>query len=276
MDGKTISAGILLISLGLLIPVLLLTIILLYYKKALLSEREKNTAAEKERRALIELMIPVVEKERERIAKNIHDDIGSILSILKLNFSKILKDHKENKNTEELIRESIVLLDQTIQNARGISHDLTPSFLNKLGFKKALAEFCRQIGESRKLSIEIQVEEEDIQISSGTELQLFRIMQEILNNIIKHAAAENICIAIQNSAALRRTEINIIHDGQGISQEKVEQLSGESTNVGLKSILGRIELINGTVLYSTTNNKVSGIKICIPISYEKTNQAGNS
>jgi signal transduction histidine kinase len=243
-------------------------LIIIYCRRALTAERKRSAEILKEHKALINLMIPMVEKERERIAKNVHDDIGSILGIIRLNFAKVLKNQLEQKGSEDLIKDSLLLIDESIKNTRSICHDLMPTALIKLGFEKALVEYCRQIGETGQLSTRVNLDKDEIMMGPLFELQLFRIVQEILNNIIKHAAATELELTIGEPSSLAM-EITITHNGTGISQQKVEALSKTEQGIGLRSILSRVELMNGSIEYSGAPANEPSINIRIPIAYEE-------
>ncbi|MCW3071103.1 MAG: two-component sensor histidine kinase [Bacteroidetes bacterium] len=268
MTEHLISKWVFLFSWGILPLFAILVLIIFYYRRSLAAERKRCAEILKEHKALINLMIPMVEKERERIAKNVHDDIGSILGIIRLNFSKVLKNQLEKRPSEDLIKDSLLLVDESIKNTRGICHDLMPASLIRLGFEKALVEYCRQIGESQQLGIRVNLDKEEVVLGSMFELQLFRIVQEILNNIIKHAEASELELTISEPASLV-LGITIAHNGTGITHEKMESLSKTEDGIGLRSILSRVELMNGSIMYSSSPTEESSINIRIPIAYEE-------
>jgi len=268
MTEHLISKWILLFSCGFVFLVAILIFIILYYRRGLAAERKRCASMLKDHKALINLMIPMVEKERERIAKNVHDDIGSILGIIRLNFSKVLKNQLEKRFSEDLIKDSLLLVDECIKNTRGICHDLMPASLIRLGFEKALVEYCRQLGESQKIGVRVNLDKDEIALGSLFELQLFRIVQEVLNNIIKHAEATEMELTLHEPSSLE-LGITIAHNGKGITQEKMEALSKTAQGIGLRSILSRVELMNGTITYFSGPPDGSRINIRIPIAYEE-------
>lgn len=217
---------------------------------------------------LIDASIEVAELEREKIAKDIHDDVGSVLNVINLHLSRILRSVDDKVLMKELINESKDLLESSIETIRGISRDLMPPILIRLGYEMGLEELCRQIRKSSAIETTFITSEKEFTISKRVELQLYRIVQEVVNNIIKHAKASEIKVTLQCSSSVFTTEI--FHDGKGISSEMINQLSEEKGGVGLRSIQSRAQMISATVQYITINEKKSLIIIEVP-TYEITN-----
>jgi two-component system NarL family sensor kinase len=253
------------VSSGLIIAVscliFILSIVLVYLIRLNISERGKNKRIFSEKNALINLIFPILDKERERISQNIHDDIGSVLAIIKLNLSQLVSGNGEQP--AELIGSSISLIDQAIKNTRGIAYDLMPPSLSKLGFEKSIVEHCRQLALSAEIQVMIHLEKNETEISSILGLHLFRVIQELLNNIMKHSGAKCVEITIRDSTE-SILDIVFSYDGKGISHEKMLELSEKENGIGLKSILNRLRLLNGTISYLIHETGKPGIIISIP------------
>lgn len=246
--------------LGMLILVAFIILFVLYYQKKVLAQQNQMQVAEnKYQRELLSAVIQVEEKERERIAKNIHDDVGTLLNVLKLNLSKIERNVKDEELTKKLSAENLSLLEESMQGIRGIAKDLMPSTLLKLGYIKALNELCKHINNSEQISVKFLQNNLETRLPEQTELQLYRLTQELLNNIIKHAGAKEITIELKPSNAFYNLLIS--HNGRGITMQQVHELSKEQKGLGLKSIQSRAQLINASVTYNAPHNDVANIAV---------------
>ncbi|MEO5641911.1 MAG: ATP-binding protein [Bacteroidia bacterium] len=266
-----VSTLVLIGSLGmLLLAFSVILFVALYQKKILAQQNIIQVAETKHQKDMLNATIEVAEIEREKIAKNIHDDIGTILNVIKLNFSKMSRNPGDKALTELLIKESMSLLDDSIQNIRGIAKDLMPPTLIKLGFEKGIAELCRQINASGMIVVNCHFNLSETRLPAKTELQLYRIMQEVINNIIKHSQATLVNITGRSNA--NGLNIDIMHDGKGLSSEMIEQLPETEKGIGLKSIQSRVQLINASLQYFTIGPQQAGISIEVPFSvYEEIN-----
>lgn len=258
-------------SLGMLILAFAIILFVVLYQKKILAQQNIIQVAEtRHQKDMLNATLEVAEIEREKIAKNIHDDIGTILNVIKLNFSKMSRNPGDKELTEQLIKESMSLLDDSIQNIRGIAKDLMPPTLIKLGFEKGISELCRQINASGMIVINCEFNFGETRLPSKTELQLYRIMQEVINNIIKHSEAAQVTISTRSDA--NALYINIMHDGKGLSSEMIAQLPEAEKGIGLKSIESRVQLINASLQYFTIGPQQAGISIEVPFSvYEEIN-----
>lgn len=207
-------------------------------------------------------VIQIVDFDRERISKNVHDEVGTILSIIKLNLSKIARNSDDVELTKKLLEESMSLLERTIQQAREISKDLMPPTLLKLGYEKGVLELCKQISASNEIKIIVNHSQNEIRLFPVIESQIYRVMQEILNNIIKHANATEINVKMKTDEKEVITEV--LHNGIGLNSENVSALLKSNNGVGLKSIHKQLELIDATIDYNTNGNGESTIIIKVP------------
>lgn len=235
---------------GMLILVVSIVLFVVYYqKKVLAQENQIQLAENKYQKQLLQATISVEEKERERIAKNIHDEAGTLLNVLKLNMTKISRNAHDKELTERLTVDNLELLDSSIQCIRNISKDLISPTLVKLGYLKALLELCKHITNSGKIYADVIYDPaaNELRLPEDKEVQLYRMTQEIINNIIKHADAQEITIEYKRSETV--CEVLISHNGKGLSAKDVKELSKGSKGIGLKSIQSRAQTINAKVSY---------------------------
>lgn len=226
--------------------------------KALIKENDNI-----HQRKLLDATIEVAEQERKKIAANIHDDIGMMLSVLKLNLTKIQRNRNDEKLTENLLINSNLMIVDTLAAIRVISNDLMPPTLIKLGFIKGITELCRQVKSSEIINIFLNLNVDSIQLEKKNEIQLYRLIKEVINNVIKHASASVIELTI--NATPDFMTITITHDGKGLTNEMMHQLAESSDGIGLRSILSRAQLTNSVLQYILIGNKESKIIIETPL-----------
>jgi len=185
------------------------------------------------------------QNERERIAKNLHDELGINLNIARLDLLKKLNNCSESER--ELIESVIKLLDATIETVRTIAYDLVSPTLRMLGYFKALWELEQQINDTGEVTLKILTLENEIRFNSETEIQLYRITKELVNNIIKHSMAKEINLSVRCQEG--KYTISISHNGKGITTEEAKKLANKGKCMGLKNIFNRAYVINAEVEY---------------------------
>lgn len=224
--------------------VTILASILFVQRKKRLANEERNRAVLKEKERGMAAVFDATEKERQRIAKDLHDSVGQQMSGLKMAWETITLElkTKDPENADKLSELSLVL-DQAADEVREISHQMMPKTLEEFGLPLALKEM---LDKSLKFSkIEHEFEEFNIQgrFDNRIELSLYRISQELVNNVIKHSGASKLSLQLfQNQNQL----ILIVEDnGAGF---KTEHQEGH----GLLNIKSRLNTINGLVNYEAT------------------------
>ncbi len=187
-------------------------------------------------------------KERFRIARDLHDSVGQLLSVIKMHLSNV----PENNALGELV-------DKTITEVRAISHNLIPEALN-FGLKRALEELVEktQLNGKVKIDMDFAIEKAQIHLSKERELMLFRIIQELLGNTLKHAQASEIELKIKEIGG----EIELLFSENGIGFDVKKIASSEG--LGWKNTYARLSLLNGEIEISSQKNKGSNIKITLP------------
>ncbi|APZ47135.1 sensor histidine kinase [Polaribacter reichenbachii] len=225
-------------------------------------ETIKNLTLLKEQEiTTINAMVDGQEKERKRIAEDLHDNLGSVLATLKLHFEN-LKINREKKKIDqkELFNKTENLIDEAYLKVRRIAHAKNSGVIANQGLLLALQMMAEKISSADKIQIEVIHFGLDKRLENTLEITLFRIIQELVTNIIKHADAKNATINI----SLYDKNLNIIieDDGKGFDIKKVNLNNG----MGISSIKTRVEHLNGTFKVDATLGKGSSIIIDIPIS----------
>ena len=225
-------------------------------------ETQKNLTLLKEQEiTTINAMVDGQEKERKRIAEDLHDNLGSVLATLKLHFEN-LKINREKKKIDqkELFKKTENLIDEAYLKVRRIAHAKNAGVIANQGLLLAIQMMAEKISSADKIQIDVIHYGLDKRLENTLEITLFRIIQELVTNIIKHAEAKNATINI----SLYDKNLNIIieDDGKGFDIKKVNLNNG----MGISSIKTRIEHLNGTFKIDSTLGKGSSLILDIPVN----------
>ena len=251
----------LLVSLGLIL-ISMLFMFLSYRKrlsaqKKLLKKQEElsfekmNTILERQKVKTYESHIEGQNKERERIAKDLHDSVSGNLAAIKLKLTNL-----KNSRSEE-IAAVISNLDATYNEVRTISHNLLPQKIIKQNFTKNIEQLVLLYSSNNlKIELEIFPEEEINKLPQIMEVELNRILQELITNIVKHAKATKCTISL----ILHEEHLNVIVEDNGLGFD----ITKKSKGIGLSNILSRIQTINGSIDIDSLKSKGTTVNINIP------------
>lgn len=233
--------------------------VIMYQKKVIANKHEMQVAENKFQQQLIESVVVTEQNERERIAKNLHDDLGSSLTALRLNIQNINLNKSGTEQNASMINNSLQLLNQTIQDLRRISHDLMPSTLLRFGFVNALRDLCKTL-ESTSLSVRFNINGSPEKLETNKQVQLYYISKELINNIIKHSGTNmlEILILADNNETLT---LVFKYNGDGISNSDVAELYKQNKGIGLKNIESRLRTISGKIDYIKNGAAESSIHL---------------
>jgi two-component system, NarL family, sensor kinase len=255
-----IIIGIAVIALVLLAGAIILFV--LYYQKKMVEAQVDRQQMELDyQRKMMEAALESQEIERRRVAGDLHDSIGAMLSTIRVS---LITHAKINKSEAEGINESKKMLDETIDSVRRISRDLMPSTLEKFGLAQAVREMCDRFQSTSALPIIFHEEGETPPLLKNRELMIFRVVQELINNALKHSHATQIDVAFINSDNLTV----VVHDngiGFNIAEHKSDKTPGKG--LGLFNIENRVRVVGASVDFQSEPGKGSRISIIIP--YEK-------
>ncbi len=206
-------------------------------------------------------VIEAEEKERRRIAQDLHDGVGQILSAAKLNLSGLESKIKlENDEQTLLLKNALDLVNDSVKEVRAVSHNMMPNTLIKLGLASAVREFITKIGSVPNLKIDLQIVGLDDRLDNTVETVLYRVIQEVVSNIIKHANANQISMQlIKHDGELT---VMIEDNGVGFDKKKIDSFEG----IGLKNIISRVEFLNGNVDFDSTPGQGTTVVIEVPLS----------
>jgi signal transduction histidine kinase len=207
-----------------------------YQKKMLKKQLELNKVRADQQEIILQNTISAQEKERKRIARDLHDEVGAMLSVVKLNVGRIEKKSEE-PTAKELATQTKTYIDEVITQVRRISRSLLPPSLEKLGLYFALEEMANWINKSEQLKIVCWKSGEQFRFDNKKELAVFRIVQELLNNAIKHAGASTIFIKARFSIN-NNLMISVTDNGKGF-----ELKDKMNAGLGLKNIESRSQIM---------------------------------
>lgn len=225
-------------------------------QKAALAE---TIAAQKELRN--KAVIEAEEKERRRIARDLHDGIGQILSAAKINLSNYQsKVSFQSQEQQDAFKNAVDLIDDSVKEVRAVSHNMMPNTLIRLGFASAVREFITKISSTPGLKIDLEIVGLDSRLEEQVETVLYRVIQEIINNIIRHSKASRVSMQIIR----HESEITVLIEDNGVGFD-ASRIS-EFTGIGLKNIISRVEFLNGSVHFDSTPGRGTNVIIEVPLA----------
>jgi signal transduction histidine kinase len=236
----------------------LLSMYLLYRRKQLKQEAKLQQEIIKQQDIATKSVLEAEENERKRIAGDLHDGVGQMMSAVKMNLSSLAaKINLSNSSDVQLLDKTILLVDESCKEVRSVSHNMMPNALLKSGLSFAVKEFIEKIDHD-KLQVNLYTEGLQERLSNNVETVLYRVIQETVNNVIKHAAANQLDISLIKDAD--GISCTIEDNGKGFDASK-ESYDG----IGLKNIQTRINYLKGTVEWDSSANKGTLVAIHVPL-----------
>lgn len=231
-----------------------------FYKRRKMEQEAKLQAEVLNQQTLAtQAVLDGEERERKRIAADLHDGVGQTIMALKMNLLGI-NDHIEFKSekAKEIFEKAVDLASESAKEVRTISHQMMPNALIKSGLASAIREFLQNI-DLQNLKINLEVNNLNEPLEPTTEKVLYRVIQELVNNVIKHAKANilNISIDKKDQFILAKIEDN----GQGFDSEQPD-----FEGIGLKNIKDRIAFLKGDIKIESAKNLGTKVLISIPIA----------
>jgi two-component system, NarL family, sensor kinase len=220
-----------------------------YRKRKIIHEKEKQILA-------MDAIIQGQEMERSRMARDLHDGLGGMLSGIKLNLSAMKGNMIVHENDAQLFNKSIVQLDNAITEMRRVAHNMMPEALLKFGLTEAVQDYCDGINESNLVKIKFTTIGFSQPLEKSTEVILYRIIQELSNNAIKHAAAKNIFIQLNKHE--QGITLTVEDDGKGFDTAQITK------GAGLQNIQSRIDYLKGSMEINSKPGEGCSFTIEIP------------
>lgn len=257
---NTISIVILGVSAMLLMAMGIIVFVVLYQRRVIQTQIQIEQLNHSKQQELMKASIQSEEEERMRIASELHDDVAPTLASIRLYLSAAASRPDDNT----LILQSKTLLDESLQKIRNIAHKLQPSTLYYLGLQVSLQALADMINNSESIQAAYEVKGDIPRLDEQTELSVYRVVQELINNIIKHAHARSLTLSseVTNRALL----LTIAHNGVGITQQLYEELIYKKGAIGLKNILTRLKSIRAQIRFEQVHAELFTITLDVPLT----------
>ncbi len=202
--------------------------------------------------------LQIQEQERKRIANELHDVMGHTLTAIKLSMENIIYKGKNTKN-KKMFRDIIEMIQNANEEVHQIIYALRPPLLYDLGLLATLSWFCRNTEKSCPwIFIEQEVDIQEDEFSDCLRIVIFRILQEAMNNAVKHSECNRVCICLSKKNGL--IELSIGDNGTGFELQETRSASNDQRGIGLINMKERTKLSGGS--FSITSSMGSGTTIC--------------
>jgi signal transduction histidine kinase len=230
---------------------------LTYHQKLLKMEKNKELQEEFSRR-----LLESQEEERKRIASDLHDTIAHEILITKNKAVLGLKKTEDSNAIKNILNEISELSSDTLKDVRNISYNLHPHQISRLGMTKAIRSVINSIANSSEIKFTCNIENIDGILSKELEINIFRIVQECSNNIIKHSGADEATLNIIKDA--KTLTMTVWDNGKGISKGRID-------GIGLAGIAERVKLYKGELVIESVPSNGTIIVISLPYKNLKPN-----
>jgi len=231
-------------------------------RTALAIERARMTDALREREQRIaELsghLLRVQEEERKRISRELHDETGQALMVIRL-YLGMMETGTAGKGIRPKIRETVEVVDRTIEGIRRIIGKLSPLVLQELGLVAAIRKEAKDFARNTGVKARVMIAEDVGRLASGTEQAIYRVVQEALHNVAKHAQAKNVTVQVERADQL--VQVVVEDDGVGIQSRSS---NSRDHSFGLAGIKERIAMLGGTSRVISTKGQGTRIEISVP------------
>jgi signal transduction histidine kinase len=204
----------------------------------------------------------VIEEERNRLSRILHDSIAQNMLLIKLNVSNYKKFIDAGLKEEEYLR-TINILDSTLKDVRELAHNLKPLNIDELGLETVVKSMCNNVAREGGYKYQLQFPESPLNIPKDIELCIFRVIQESLNNMIRHAKASSFTINLfyEETALV----LFISDDGIGFKPKKLLNDKYISDGLGMMNMQESVEKLNGSFQIDSSNNSGTVIIVAFPI-----------
>jgi signal transduction histidine kinase len=239
---------------AILITAVTLSVIIGYFFVSIIRQQRRNLLLQKEN---MRIEINAMEAERARIANDLHDDISPVLSVIRFQINNI---HTQGNEDDQQVQEASAHLDNLVGRLREISNNLMPASLLRKGLIVSLSEFLRQVEASANLKVAFTYEENLI-LSQEKSINLYRMVQELVHNSIKHAAATELGIELKTQAK----NLLLLYSDNGVGFDYEEAIK-KSSGFGLRSLRSRVDLMGGSIRQDGKLQKGTQLLVQVPLN----------
>ncbi|WBL22142.1 tetratricopeptide repeat-containing sensor histidine kinase [Zunongwangia sp. HRR-M8] len=233
----------------------------LQIKQSALEKNQLEKQLKDQELAGLDAMLEGQEKERQQIANDLHDNLGGLLATLKLHFQNLkIKTGRLRDEQDELFKTTDSLLNETYQQVRNYAHQRNAGLKTSEGLVPSIKNYAAKVSVGNSLVIHIEDHDMERRLETSLEITIFRILQELITNVIKHAEASEIIVHL--TAFDDHINIMVEDDGKGFDTSKLKEKNG----MGLGSIIKRIEHIGGKVEIDSQPDGGTTVILDIPVS----------
>ncbi len=231
-----------------------------------ITDRKHAEAAVNESAARLQAVsrrvVEIQEQDRRHIARELHDEIGQVLSVIGVNLHALKGVCDESAGPR--IEESLSIVDQAIQQVRNLSLDLRPSMLDDLGLVATLRWYADRQAQRAGFAASLNVESSTHRPPAEQATACFRVVQEALTNVVRHARARNVWIELRQGD--ETLDLAVRDDGDGFDAEAARQSAARGESFGLPAIQERVELLGGRFEIESQRKKGTSIRASFPIA----------
>jgi len=247
---------------GTLVVVLLLVFlflfVILYQRKMLKYQEEKRKMQAEAQNSFLQAVFETQESERKRLSVDLHDSVGQVLSAIKLNLHRIDKLSGNAENASTLLASTRKLTDECIQEIRNIIHNVLPTVLIDFGLTDGLKDLCNYVQQNTGMQVNYSQNLNGERFKPEIEITLYRMVQELFGNAIKHAKASEIDISLTKEAEL--ISLNFKDNGIGFNKDAIVH------GFGLKNLQSRSQLIKADIKTNSVAGKGTQTTITLNIN----------
>lgn len=257
---------------GRLIPVEMKSRVIEYKGKSVILSISRDISERKEvEDKILTTIIQTEENERKRFAADLHDDLGPILSTIKLYTDLLKKKNYKNIDENEAIRNIEELVDMSISSTRTISRNIRPNILQDFGLAAAVNDFCSFIKKTESIHLDVITHQYAIEKRGIEESVLYQAVKELINNTLKHSSAKNIKIELKSF----ENQVILHYSDDGCGFDLNEALK-QNTGLGLNNIVNKIKSVKGTVDINANPGQGMFLIASVKLKTEQKNSNGNS
>lgn len=250
----------------LIVGVGIVILVLVYQKRQLQYLREREQLKVLFEKEILESRLEMQEQTFKNISQEIHDNIGQLLSLAKLNISTM--DAENPKDVQEKREDSRELIGKAIQDLRDLSRSMNNDFVSEIGLLKAVVYELELLKKASSYTTDLQLEGAPVRLPAQQELIVFRIFQEVLNNIIKHAKAS--CITVQICFYPDRLVLRVTDNGQGFLASSYLDGNAPSNSLGIRNMQNRARMIGAGFLLESRPGAGTTVTVHIPLNHQTT------
>ena len=246
-----------LLAAGVLLLLVVVSLVYLNYRSKQKLQLQRINELETQQQLLAtEAVLKGEEQERTRLAKDLHDGLGGLLSGIKYSFNSMKGNLVLTADNALAFERSMDMLDSSINEMRRVAHNMMPETLVKFGLDTALKDFCNNINQSGALRVSYQsFGLENSELPKTTAITIYRIVQELINNTMKHAAAKT--AVVQLSIANHILAVTVEDDGRGFDTAVLQQSKG----IGWSNIQSRVEFLKANLDIRSEKEKGTSVHI---------------